>query len=209
MDVVRILKTVEALNNHIQNSLVRKGSMMTAQGAEISKLINVGKMIYDAQRGVEKPDAHWAKAILELQKIKETQGQEILNFMLEDLQKETKPAKFTVFSEQWEKWCACDSGVDLAPDHLQLRSASDSVKRLLKVADHLVGADVGKKVQQARIVDAHIEHIIMLIRSGQADKAREYLDAIKPIDQHNPRQILEYMAVNRGLNERLPEMFNT
>lgn len=182
---------------------------MTAQGAEISRLINVGKMIYDAQRGVEKPDAHWTKAILELQKIKETQGQEILNFMLEDLQKETRPAKFTVFSEQWEKWCARDSGVDLAPDHLQLRSASDSVKRLLKVADHLVGTNVGKKVQQARIVDAHIEHIIMLASSGQPEKAHEYLDAIKPTDLHNSSQILEYMAVNRGLKERLPEMFNT
>jgi len=182
---------------------------MTAQGAEISRLINVGKMIYDAQRGVEKPDAHWAKAILELQKIKETQGQEILNFMLEELQHETKPAKFTTFSEQWEKWCARDSGVDLAPDHLQLRSASDSVKRLLKVADHLIGTDVGRKVQQARIVDAHVEHIVTLFRSGQPDKAQEYLEAIKPIDTHNPRQVLEYMAVNRGLQERLPEMFNT
>jgi hypothetical protein len=209
MDVVRILKTVEALNHHIRNSLVRKGSMMTAQGAEISRLINVGKMIYDAQRGVEKPDAHWVKAILELHKIKETQGQEILNFMLEELQHETKPAKFTVFSEQWEKWCARDNGVDLAPDHLQLRSSSDNVKRLLKVADHLIGTDVGRKVQQARIVDAHVEHIVTLFRSGQPDKAREYLEAIKPIDMHNPRQVLEYMAVNRGLQERLPEMFNT
>ena len=201
MDVERVLKLVTALNNHI--SLVTKGSLLTEQGTELAKLINVGKMIYDSARGVERPDAHWVKAILALQQIKDTQGNDVINFYLDDLGRETKPVKFEGFMREWNKWCSRDSDIP------QSRTAS-SVDKLLKVAKYIqksADGNVAAKIRLARLIDSHIGHIIGLIQKGSPDKAKEYLEVIRPQgweknDERNVDKL--YEQVIRGLAEKLP-----
>jgi hypothetical protein len=205
MDVERVLKLVAALNNHI--SLVTKGSLLTEKGTELAKFINVGKMIYDAARGVERPDPHWVKAILALQQIKDTQGDNVVNFYLDDLGRETKPAKFQAFMNEWNKWCSRDSGVNISVP--QRRTASN-IDRLLKVADYIQSSSDGNtaaKVRLARLIDSHIGHIIGLIQRGSDDKAKEYLEIIRPKgwEKNDERDVDKlYEQVIRGLSEKLP-----
>ncbi len=113
MDLASIFNKIVALNNHIQTSLVKKSSLLNEKGTELAKLINVGKMIYDANQGVEKPDLHWVKAILEMQNIKDTQGLNVLNFYIYDLSQETKPLKFEKFIQLWKNWAGEDEGTDV------------------------------------------------------------------------------------------------
>ncbi len=111
MDLENVFLKIVALNRHIVNSLVKKGSLLNEQGTELAKLINVGKMIYDANQGIEKPDVHWVKAILEMQNIKDTQGVDILKFYLSDISKETKPLKFEQFIQIWKAWSGDEDGL--------------------------------------------------------------------------------------------------
>jgi hypothetical protein len=205
MDVERVLKLVAALNNHI--FLVTKGSLLTEKGTELAKSINVGKMIYDAARGVERPDPHWVKAILALQQIKDTKGNNIVNFYLNDLGHETRPDKFEGFIKEWNKWCSRDSGVDV---NVPQRRIASNIDRLLKVADHIqksTDGNVAAKIRLARLIDSHIGHIIGLIQRGSPDKAKEYLEIIRPKgwERNDERDVDKlYEQVVRGLAEKLP-----
>jgi hypothetical protein len=202
MDVERILKLVAALNNNI--SLVTKGSLLNEQGTELAKLINVGKMIFDSMRGVERPDNHWVKAILTLQKIKDKAGDNVVNFYLDDLGRETKPDKFEGFMVEWNKWCSKDSGMNL-PER-----KTASINRLLKAAEYIqksADGNVATKIRLARLIESHIGHIIGLIQKGSLDKAKEYLEVIRPEgwERNNERNVDKlYEQVIKGLAEKLP-----
>jgi len=199
MDVERVLKLVAALNNHI--SLVTKGSLLTERGTELAKFINVGKMIYDATRGIEKPDSHWVKAILALQQIKDTQGDNVTNIYLDDLRRETKPTKFEAFMKEWSKWRS-----KLYQEPIQ--QTASSINRLLKLAEYIQNSSDGAaKVRLARLIDSHIGHIIGLIQRGSDDKAKEYLEIIRPKgwERNDERDVDKlYEQVIRGLAEKLP-----
>jgi len=199
MDVERVLKLVAALNNNI--SLVTKGSLLTERGTELAKFINVGKMIYDATRGIEKPDSHWVKAILALQQIKDTQGDNVTNIYLDDLRRETKPTKFEAFMKEWSKWRS-----KLYQEPIQ--QTASSINRLLKLADYIQNSSDGAaKVRLARLIDSHIGHIIGLIQRGSDDKAKEYLEIIRPKgwERNDERDVDKlYEQVIRGLAEKLP-----
>jgi hypothetical protein len=95
-------------------------------------------------------------------------------------------------------------------------NSSTNVQNLLKAAiyieksaDHVNSA----KVRLARLIDSHIGHIVGLIDRGQADKAKEYLDVIRPQgwEQNADRNIDKlYEQVVRGLAEKLdPEAFQS
>ena len=205
MDIESVLKMVVALNCHIQNSLVKKGVQLNEKGTEIAKLINVGKMIYDSERGVEKPDVHWVKAILELQNIKDTQTQEVLDYYLSDLQQGTKPYKFAKFITEWQKWTGKN-------EYAQPRVASN-IDSLMKAAKYIEKSadNIGTKVRLARLVDSHIGHIVGLVNKGDVAQAKEYLEVIRPQgwEANNERNVDKlYELVVRGLAEKLdPEAF--
>lgn len=95
-------------------------------------------------------------------------------------------------------------------------NSSTNIQNLLKAAayieksaDHVNSA----KVRLARLIDSHVGHIVGLIDSGQADKAKEYLDVIRPQgwEQNADRNIDKlYEQVVRGLAEKLdPEAFQS
>jgi hypothetical protein len=76
-----------------------------------------------------------------------------------------------------------------------------------KSADNMMAA----KVRLARLIDSHVGHIVGLIDRGQPEKAKEYLDVIRPHgwEQNAERNIDKlYEQVVKGLAEKLgPEAF--
>jgi len=212
MDVISLLKKVTALNGHIQNSLVKKGSQLTPLVAKLVDHINAGKMVYDSIRGNEKPDPHWNQATLLLQKYKDVLGQEIFNTIIEDVQKFAKPHKLERFNEEWEKWLKRESGISLEPEVPV--AVATNIQNLLKTAAYIEkSADnmMTAKVRVARLIDSHIGHIVGLVEKGQLDKAKEYLEVIRPQgwEQNAERNIDKlYEQVVKGLSEKLePEAF--
>jgi len=112
MDVARLLKMVVALNSHIQNSLVKKGSQLNEKGTDLA------------------------------------------------------------VAEYIEK-------------------SADSI---------------GAKMRLARLVDGHVGHIVSLINNNEINKAKEYLDVIRPQgwEQNAERNIDKlFELVVRGLAEKL------
>lgn len=206
MDISRIVKTVESFNKHITNSFVRKSSLMTQKSAELAKLINNGKMIYDSSNGIEKPDVHWVQALKELIQIQKSQGNEIIEFYLEELHRETKPNKFTLFLK------LLDSALDIQAE-IKDKTASN-ITNLLSVAEYIEKSadNMSKKIHLARLIDSHIEYIINLLNKNPG-KAREYIEAIKPQKWELGRESTEdkiYENVVRGLSERLdPEQYQS
>ncbi|MCK9567631.1 hypothetical protein M0R72_01615 [Candidatus Pacearchaeota archaeon] len=217
MDVASILKKIVALNNHIQNSLVKKGSQPTSLVAKLVDHINSGKMIYDSIRGYEKPDLNWNQATLMLQKCKDTLSPEIFNAIIADVQKFTKPHKLERFAVEWEKWLKRDSEISLDPEVVEESSivnSSTNIQNLLNAAAHLEKSADNMNVAKARLaqlINSHVNHIAGLIDRGQSDEAKEYLDVIRPQgwEKNTERNIDKlYEQVVKGLAEKLnPEAF--
>lgn len=203
MDVLNILQKVSILN---QNSLVKKSSQTTPLVERIIDHINLGKMIYDSTRGVEKPDPNWNKATLLLQRCVDTFSQDIFRTILEDIQRFSKPHKLEPFTKEWKKWLQRDKGIDLTP--AAAKSASN-IQNLLKLAAYIEKSadniDFFKN-KLVRLINNHIGHIIELIERGKADKAKEYLSIIRPLGwEDNAERTVDklYEQVVRGLAEKL------
>jgi hypothetical protein len=206
MDIESILKYVAALNNNIKISLVKSSSQLNTKGTELAKLINIGKMIYDSIRGTEKPDVFWVKAILELKNIKENQGQDILDFYLNDLAEGTKPSKFEQFMIEWERFSGSSK------ENSKYKSASN-IDNLLKAAAYFdkFADNAGAKARIAKLIDSHVQHIVGLINRGDVSKAKEYIDVIRPDGwENNTERNIDkiYEEIVRELAENLePEAF--
>jgi hypothetical protein len=207
MDVERILQKVAALNGYIKNSLVKKSSQLTPFVAKIIDHINFGKMIYDANLGIEKPDQHWHQATILLQKAKETLASDVFSYILSDIESFAKPHKLERFKDEWAKLLGKDTDISL--ESKPSVAVASNIQNLLKAASYIektANDMVAAKIRLARLVDGHVGHIVGLIGKGQPDKAKEYLEVIRPRgwEQNAERNIDKlYEQVIRGLSEKL------
>jgi hypothetical protein len=219
MDIAHILQKIAILNGQIKNSLVKKGSQLSPLVESIVNHINLGRIIYDPIHGTQKPDSDWHKAIMLLQKCKDSVSLDILNEIIADIKRFTKPQKLKLFATEWENWMNRDKGITFEPTQLPepeigIAVSSNNIQNLLKVATYLEKSADNinlAKIKVLRLINSHIGHIINLIESGNTEKAKEYLEVIRPHgwEKNTERNIDKlYEQVIKGLAEKLkPEDF--
>jgi hypothetical protein len=200
MDIANILQKIAFLN--------KQGSQLTPIVSKIVDHINMGKMIYDANRGVEKPDPNWHQATLILQKCKDTLSPDIFKTIISDIQKFTKPHKLERFKAEWIKWLQRDNGIEF--ESIPSAVANSNIQKLLKMALSISENNtIENKI--IRLINSHVEHIVGLIERNKIEQAKEYLDIIRPIGwEDNAERNVDkvYEMVVRKLSEKLnPEAF--
>ena len=107
-----------------------------------------------------------------------------------------------------------DSGVLSNNNYISLvkkySKKSSNVDNLLKIAEYIqksADGNIATKIRLARLIDSHIGHIIGLIQRGNPDKAKEYIEVIRPQgwEMNNERNVDKlYEQVIKGLAEKLP-----
>ena len=137
----------------------------------------------------------------------------MLNAIISDVEKFAKPHKLELFSIEWEKWLKKDNDISLEPKKPIAANGSNNIKKLLKAAnDFNKLADMNSaKHRIIQLINGHVGYIVGLIEKGQVDKAKEYLDVIRPQGwERNAERNIDklYEQIVKELSEKLaPEDF--